>query len=439
MNTAEKSYLLIRPKYFATVAAVEPLGLEYLAAVLKSAGKRYEILDEFVRPYAFRFRRIVSRIKNQGYNVICFSTTSNKAHYVLATARKLKAMFPDITIFLGGAEVTLNPRDFFLDYVDVVYYDHGLTAFQDIVEADLSPESLDAADGVAWRGPGHWRENPAGPPVGDYHVLPDRENFYRHQKGYYIIGKGSFALMKASFSCPQACSFCVSRMLNGCAYRERPIEAVLGEIESIRCDKIWIIDDDFLANRERVEAICNALLERGIKKLFQIFARADSILAMADLLPQLHKAGFRDMLVGLEAVEDRFLDQYNKNSSVDTNERAVDLLWENHILCNGLFVMSQHFDGRNFEAVHRFIKRKKLTWTLFSILTPYKGSELYNQEKDNLYHYEYSRSGGTRIILPPTKMGFFRYYWHFNMLYVRRYPKLYWATLTGKYKRLVKD
>lgn len=435
----EKRYLLVRPKYFATVASVEPLALEYLAAILEKNNKRYEVLDEFVHSYAFRFKRLAGRIRKQGYNVVCFSTPANKAHYVLATAKRLKAAFPHLVIFLGGAEVTLNPGDFFLDGIDVVYYDHGLTAFEALVQADFAPQALAAAPGTAWNDGGNWHANPAGPPVSDYHVLPNRQAFYACKRRYYIIGKGRFALLKTSFSCPQACSFCVSRLLNGAAYLEREEQAVLDELEGINCDKVWIIDDDFLVDRRRVERFCRAILQRGIKKLFMVFARADSILALADLLPLLRQAGFRDMLVGLEAVEDAYLAQYNKNATVSVNEQAVDLLRQNHIVCNGLFVMSQHFSGKDFGAVHRFIKRKKLTWVLFSILTPYKGSALYDQHKHQLHRYEYKRLGGTRIILPPTKLPFWRYYLHFNMLYVRRYPKLYWATLTGRYNKLVAD
>ena len=436
-------YLLIRPKYFATVASVEPLGLEYIAAVLKQEGKEYEIHDEFVYSYFFRFARIKNIIKKHNYDIVCFSTTANKAHYILKVAKKLKHCFPHIKILLGGAEVSINYKDFYLENIDFVYYDHGLESFRGLVQNDFDLKTLSQSKGVAYKtidgDTVNWVQNEQGAPINDYNFEPDRSFFYKHKRKYYIIGKGRFALLRTSFSCPEACVFCVSRLLNGASYQERKIDNVINEISNINGDKIWIIDDDFLANSERALTIANELVKRGIKKTFMIFARADSIIKNADHLAFLRKAGFRDMLVGLEAVDNKFLNEYNKNSSTEINERAVDLLNEHKIVCNALFVTSLDFEAKNFEEIHRFIKRKKLIWSLFSILTPYKGSSLYEENKDHLYKFEYERLGGTRIILEPKKLSHFAYYFHFNMLYVRRYPKLYWATLTRKYDRLVAD
>ena len=125
-------------------------------------------------------------------------------------------------------------------------------------------------------------------------------------------------------------------------------DCVIDEIIGIDNDKIFIIDDDFLVNKERVEYICNRLLELGIHKTFMIFSRADSIVRCEDIMPLVYKAGIRDMLVGLEAVDDSTLEKYNKNSSVSLNKNAVRILRDNNMLCVGLFVINYDFSHKDF-------------------------------------------------------------------------------------------
>jgi len=423
--------------YDARVASVEPLGLEYLAGVLKEEGKNYHFHDECLYSRFFRFRRIVKKIKKYGISHVCFTVMSDKAEYVLKMIKRLKRTLPELKIIVGGPEVTINYRDFFLDDIDFVYYDHGLNSFQHAVANDFHINALEAASGLAYQKNGQWVENPRGEPISEYSVKPDRSLYYDNREKYRIIAKGSFSTMKTNFSCQEECNFCISRQFNGGVYAERDTDAVVEEIIGIKNERIWLVDDDFLANSARVIDICNKLMERNCFKTYMIFARADSIVKCADIVPLLYKAGFRDMLVGLEAVEDEFLDQYNKNSSVSINETAIKILRDNNMLCNGLFVVNDSFSHRNFAEIHRFIRRQGLVWVLFSILIPFKGTEVYEKNLHRLYKYRYKRTDGTKILLKPSKMSNLSYYLQFHLLYYINYPRLYLAALTGRYKKYI--
>jgi radical SAM superfamily enzyme YgiQ (UPF0313 family) len=433
----ELKYLLIRPKYFATVAKVEPLALEYLSGIIKDEGKKCEILDEFVHGYLFRYKRVADKIKKEGYNVIAFHLNANEVSYALKTIEKLKRQFKDLKIIVGGPEPTVNYKDFCIDGIDIVYFDNGLSSFKEMVRHDLDGEVLGRCTGICYKTGEKWRENQGSLPVDDFISEPDRTVFFKDMKKYFIVGKGRFAMLKTSFSCPQKCSFCFCKKLNSGKYTERPVEKVIKEIIELRHDRIFIIDDDFLVNKQRVVEICNALIEKNIRKLFMIFARADSIIMNRDILPLLHKAGFRDFSVGIEAVNDEYLKDYNKNSTTDTNEEAIDLLNKNGILCNGLFVISHKFSQKDFFRLYRFIARKKLKWVLFSMITPYKGTEAYEEFKDRILRYIPKRLEGTHILVKPEKMSRLLYYINFHMLYILHYPRLYYYTVIKKYDRLV--
>lgn len=432
-------YLFVRVHYDKRVASLEPLGIEYLSACVKAEGRECYIHDEGITGPSFRFWQLMHTIKKYNITFVGVSIISNTAHYALALIRKLKKVRPDIRVMVGGPEVIINHRDFLLEDIDFVFYDNGLDSFRAAVRNDFVPSCLKNCTGLAYKEDGTWMDNPVGEPVSDYGILPDRSHFYNNRKKFRVLAKGRFSVMKTSFSCPQQCKFCVSRHFNSCTYRERACEDIVNEMLSIDNDKIFIIDDDFLVNKERVIEICNMLIERDCRKTFMIFARADSIVRCEDIMSLIYRAGFRDMLVGLEAVEDATLEKYNKNSSVTLNKEAVRILREHNMVCVGLFVINYDFSHKDFMNINRFIKKEKLIWVLFSILIPFKGTPVYEENKEKLYHYKYRRTGGTSVLMRPEKLPMLIFWLEFQFLYYVNYPRIYWAGLTDLFNRKYKN
>ena len=220
---------------------------------------------------------------------------------------------------------------------------------------------------------------------------------------------------------------------------ERPVDNVIQELLELDNDKVFIVDDDFLVNKERVTEICRRLLEHNCRKTFMIFARADSICKCEDIMPLLYKAGFRDMLVGLEAVEDSTLEKYNKNSSVALNQKAVAILRDFKIVCVGLFVINYDFTHKDFMNINKFIKQEKLIWVLFSILIPFKGTPVYEENKDRLYNYKYRRTDGTHVLMHPVHMSKLLFKIEYHFLYYVNYPRIYWAGIRGTFNKEYKN
>ena len=432
-------YMFVRVHYDKRVASLEPLGLEYLMACVKAEKRFCMIHDEGIESPFGRFQRLLKKVDDNRITVVGFSVMSNTAWYVLKLIKKLRKARPKVKIMVGGPEVIVNHEDFLLKEIDYVSYDNGLDSFRKAVRNDLAVSALKDCTGHAFRVKGRWVCNPKGEPIDSYGILPDRSHFYNNRKKFRVLAKGCFSVMKTSFSCPQHCKFCISRQFNSCQYRERPDDEVIGEIMSLDNDKVFIIDDDFLVNRERVIRICRRLLELNCRKTFMIFARADSIVRCRDIMPLIYKAGFRDMLVGLEAVEDTTLEKYNKNSSVYLNKEAIKILRKHRMICVGLFVINYDFTHRDFMRINEFIRREKLIWVLFSILIPFKGTDVYEENKDRLYKYKYRRTGGTSVLMRPSALPMLLFKLEFHFLYYVNYPRIYWAGITGlfnhKYKK----
>lgn len=151
---SEQKYLLVRVAFDARVASVEPLGLEYLAGVLKEEGKDYVFHDEILHNRFFRFSRIIKKISKHGITCVCFTVISDRAEYILKMIAKLKKIKPDLKIIVGGPEANINYKDFFLDNIDFVCYDHGLESFRYAVANDFNLEFMAKAKGLAYKNNG---------------------------------------------------------------------------------------------------------------------------------------------------------------------------------------------------------------------------------------------------------------------------------------------
>ena len=431
----KQKYMFVRVFYDKRVASLEPLGLEYLIACVKAEGREGFIYDESIESPFGRFGRLLKYIDERGVTIVGFSVMSNTAWYVLKVIKRLRKARPLVKIMVGGPEVIINHEDFLLDEIDYVCYDNGLDSFRLAIRKDFDEETLKSCSGLSFRINGEWVQNLKGEPVNDYGILPDRSIFYENRSKYRVLAKGCFSMMKTSFSCPQNCKFCISRQFNSCTYTERELDAVIDEVVGLDNDKIFIIDDDFLVNKDRVKEFCERLLELDCHKTFMIFARADSIVECEDIMPLIYRAGIRDMLVGLEAVEDSTLEKFNKNSSVEMNKRAVKILRDYNMLCVGLFVINYDFKHKDFMNINRFIRDEGLIWVLFSILIPFKGTIIYEENRDRLYHYTYRRTGGTSVLMKPSNMSMLLFKLEYHFLYYVNYPRIYWAGITHVFNK----
>ena len=416
--------LLIRPKYWSLVAHLEPFGLEYIAGLCNDLEIEWQILDEFQHPWTFRYSRIKKAIKKGGYDFIGFNANANTVDYILERAKQVKRDFPSVTIMVGGPEAELNYRDFCTEDVDIVYYDNGLQTLKNMFTDGLFVSNLSKQNGICFKENGEWIFKEKGAPVNGFICKPDRSTFYQGLKKNYIFMKGKFALSKGSFSCPFHCNFCYCTKMNSGVYTERAMEEIIEDVESIQHDKIWFVDDTFFCSRERVTAFCEEILRRGIKKQFMAYSRADFLAENPDILPLAYQAGFRDIMVGLEAVTDSQLNEYNKQTSKDENILAIRHLHDANICCNTLFVVSHTSTKEDFRNLYRFCKENNLLWVVFGIFTPYKGTDAYEQYKDRLVNFKSKRRDGLHITIKPEHMSsfmfMFRYYW----LHVLTYPRV---------------
>lgn len=415
----DKRFLLIHPeisrtKYnFAGVIDNEPLELEYLYALLRQNGYEPDIWDGQVEkiPLTEKLRAFQPE-----YVYICGRTRQeNFMKEYCASAKEICGS----TVFIGGLHAQHNFHRFYINTADYILKTFDIYKVFDILDG----MSLSDIDGICYRDGQNWTENPSHPFDIKRLPLPDRSYFYAHSDRYRYLELLPCAHVRTAYSCPFRCRFCYRNRLNCGVYSARPIEEVVEEIQSIDCDNIYFIDDDFLIDEERIRTFIRLVKERGIHKKYVCYGRADFIAKHPELMVQLKETGFYYILVGLEAIDDTFLNDYNKCCDMNSNIRAVRILNKVGINIMGMFIVGLDFTAKDFSKLYRWIKQHKLRHTAISIFTPEFSSELMEEYKSRLITENPEAWDYLHVVAKPSSLSVRRYYFHYHVLLVKLFLK----------------
>ncbi|MFT5290090.1 MAG: anaerobic magnesium-protoporphyrin IX monomethyl ester cyclase [Planctomycetota bacterium] len=160
------------------------------------------------------------------------------------------------------------------------------------------------------------RRCPSDVPHGDLdHPRPRHELFPTNGYSFPFARRTPFATVLTDYGCPYPCTFCVMSTLG---FRQRPIDAVLSEIDELRgrgIKELFFLDQTFAVQRERGLALCAAFEERGDLS-WTAFLRPDR--ADDELLAAMVRAGCHTVILGAESSRDEILARYRKGYGTDT-------------------------------------------------------------------------------------------------------------------------
>ncbi len=380
----------------------EPLELEYCAALLHKLGHESRIADLVID------KSFPKALATDHYDAVAFTAYQVHIGIVKKYAAYAKKVRPDIVTMVGGVQAEVVPQSFDDENIDVVLTG-GLTALEAVIGAMERGESRQKLKELG-RAPA--RANFDFP-------FPDRSKTEKYRKHYNYIFHDECATIKTSFSCAYDCEFCFCTRLGG--YRERDITEVVDELESIRERNVFIVDDDFLYNRKRVLEFCDLVTRRNIKKTYIAFGRADFIAANEDVIARLAQCGFDAFFVGLESFKSCELSDYNKRTTVETNNRAVRILEKYGIQCYSGLIVGYDWGKSDFDQLIAYINGFEHPMVNIQPITPIKGTPYYERVKDLIFEDEtrYERFDMAHVVIKPQKMSVRAFYYNILRAYMK--------------------
>ncbi len=187
----------------------------------------------------------------------------------------------------------------------------------------------------------------------------------------------TFAVV-SSRGCPFHCEFCSERFLLGEGYRCRPVPEVIEEIKQCRSGNLLFGDSNFGGKRSHAMELMEALIPLKVRwsALWPSYLCHD-----ARFLDLARRSGLLHVNLGLESLNPETLAAMNKrfNKACRYEEMLANLRRRGiSYSLNFIFGWDGETEGA-LRATLRFLQDHKVPVAYFNILTPVKGTPLYDR------------------------------------------------------------
>jgi len=370
------------------VMGFPPIGIMALSAVLKRAGHECVMFDQANPDTPDDV--IIAAIRRQRPALVGLSFLSTTSYpYAKMLARQIRAADADVRLAFGGVFASLNALlvKHQCPDVDFVCRGDGEQLILDLVDHLDDPGSV---AGVTWARDGRVVHNPNRPLDRnlDQWPFPDREglplDFVESMPLDVpaVLSMERFTTMQTSRGCPWPCVFCDIPIFNEGKWRSRGPQHVVDELNHLQqlgYGAVYFVDDHFLLQPKRIEAICKGITDTGVTIQWGCEGRVDS--TAQHLFPAMARAHCRTIMFGVESGSQAVLDRLKKEQTLEQVETAVTAAKQAGIeIVHGFFVVGSPDETvEDVRATFDFAARLRVDTFAFNRLCVYRGTPLWHE------------------------------------------------------------
>src|SRR5437899_648468 len=370
------------------VMGFPPLGIETLAPVLRRHGHEVRMFDTAHPQMTEADVARAAREERPAVTAISFLSTTTYPG-AKSMARALKAEIPEMPIIVGGVFATMNQERLLKDcpHIDAVGIGEGEELLPDYLDHLNDPSGV---AGLVWRKGKEVVRNACRPILRDLDQFPypDRTTLpidYIESLPLdvpAVLSLEKFCTMQTSRGCPYTCIYCDIPALTNGKWRFRSPEHVLGEMQQLNdmgYRSIYLTDDHFLLKRNRINDICQGIIQRKLRFKWGCEGRVDSV--AVDQLPIMGKANCNFLAFGVESGTQKILDRLDKRQTLAQIEHAVSEAKRCGIeRAHGFFLVGSPGETEaDILQSFRFAARIKLDTFGFNRLCVYRGTPLWQE------------------------------------------------------------
>jgi radical SAM superfamily enzyme YgiQ (UPF0313 family) len=306
---------------FGSIPAM-PTALPPLAAWLRRLGARVQVVDGFAEAPARRWSPApgvvarglapaeIARRVDRDADLVALSVHSVASDTVArATLAELRRLRPGARVVVGGAHPSLLPDRFLGAGADWVVRGEGERGLEALLGGARPPGVIDATI----------IEDLDSLPTPDFGALP-LAAYWRLGLGHGPV-RGPYLNVSTSRGCGQGCRFCATPALARGRWRALSPERTVALFEELSArlgvNEFHVEDDDFSADRRRVERICERLLATGRRYRLALPSGVRAQALDAATVRLMAAAGFRYLSLAPESGAGRVLRAMGKDVDLD--------------------------------------------------------------------------------------------------------------------------
>jgi len=370
------------------VMGFPPIGVMSLSSVLKQAGHDCVMFDQ-ANPDTPN-DVIIEMIKRQEPALVGLSFLSTTSYpYAKILARQIRAADSTVKLAFGGVFASLSAGLVKLQCpeVDFVCRGDGEQLLLDLLAHLNDPEGVAS---LTWMRDGRVVNNPGRPMERhlDQWPFPDRESLKLDFVESMpldvpaVLSMERFTTMQTSRGCPWPCVFCDIPIFNEGKWRARSAQHVVDELKYLEehgYGAVYFVDDHFLLQPKRIEAICHGVTSAGLSIQWGIEGRVDSV--AQHLFPAMAKAHCRTVMFGIESGSQKILDRLKKEQTLAEVTTAVTNAKKAGIeIVHGFFTVGNPDETvEDMRATFNFASKLPLDTFGFNRLCVYRGTPLWQE------------------------------------------------------------
>jgi radical SAM superfamily enzyme YgiQ (UPF0313 family) len=392
-----------------------PLNLPYIAALTPD---RYAItlIDENIEPFTECSADLVG--------ITAYSSSVSRGYEIAQHCRSR-----GVPVVMGGIHVSMLP-DEALRFCDAVVIGEAESVWGQLIQ-DFEAGCLKS------KYQGQWQDLARLP-------VPRRDIL---KNSHYRWGS-----IQTSRGCPMNCDFCSVTAFNGNRFRRRPVDDVIAELQLIPQRFVLLVDDNIAGygrrDAEWARTFFSEIIRRRINKIF--FAQVSLNFGEDPELTKLaQRAGLRVVLVGMESINPRTLQAFNKQLNLkrleeDRYPKLIRTIRSSGIAFLGAFMLGDDEDTPDvFPTTLTFIRKTGIDILQLTKPTPLPGTRFWDklnrdrriQRQD--FPGDWDEYRLTKLVYEPRKMTreeVYRGFTHLRAAYygrvetVRRTLKTLWDT-----------
>ena len=358
MGIMAKKLLIIHPSHYQTRSnltihksrrrALVSLTLPYLAA-LTPAGWDVKLIDE----------QLVDIDFEAPVDLVALTTWTINSFRAYEIADRFRER--GIPVIMGGPHTYFHAEET-AEHCDSVGIGEGENIWPVMLE--------DAANG-------RLKKLYRSGPVPDLHGLPFPRYDLLDLRRYSWFKTYS---IQTSRGCPFKCEFCSERFYLGDGYRYRPVGEVIEEIRASKARNLLFADSNFAGKVDHTMELMEALIPLKVRWSSLWSAYLCSNQKFMDLA---QRSGLLHLNIGIESIDPDALEEMNKKANkVQQYEEILTNLRKRGISYSLNFIFGLDTERTDvFRSTQTFLRENRVPVAYFNILTPHKGTSLYERMK----------------------------------------------------------
>ncbi len=364
------------------------VGVMQLGATARAwSGWQVRALDLFLE--RDEEKAIRDALRQYPADVIGLSGLTAESDSLYRAARYARQGAPEAVILAGGPHASSYTRDTIgRPEIDGAVIGEGERTLQEILDRIAAGSPWDDVAGTAVKnGNGDYRRNPSRPFIEDLDGLPlpswDLTDIdaYGRRRGMALVGRRRYLPISLSRGCPYRCTYC--HQMHGKRFRANSAEYALQLVDSavkqFGVHHFDVIDDIFNLDAERLRAICEGFIARGnIRYTLPNGIRADRL--DGEQVRLMSRAGLEYVAIAVETASKRLQKMIRKNLQLDKVRIVIEEFARQQVMTSGYFMVGFPTETEEeMRATIDFALRSSLHNVLFFVVTPFEGTELYEQ------------------------------------------------------------